>query len=582
LTRIRRALASFVAASIALLAVSACAGAAPRAITGKLNRTGHSVIAHAPNGRVTVAQTVRGRFRIVPPSKRVTLHLRGPDGRYAGPIVIAGRGTRVIVGVKAGARLGVIRLNGRRGYARVSRRLPRRHVDRQRRARARNGIPVSAGAFGRIRARRARSAAPEDRELDGVPDALDIDDDGDLVLDNLDRRRAARAAQGGEEYFGFFTNLTLDLPTTANANAVTLTPEQMDASLSENGQIYLHVFTPNDSAELDCTGNTDPSSPPPPSGGLRYCSAGGSGRVFEAGVPYAEATPFPECCDSDGDGFGRLIPPPGGAGPAYVLYHGATTRWDGGGPSQFGTGDILHQWVNRGGSESDCPPPPPTTPPSTCDVFSEIVQYIFGTVPALVSFEDGQGGGPVSIDYPVAGHGSPSGPGPGTRDNPLPVRPGPNGVELTLRLWPPQRRPIPNSTCDPAFECVENAWIDIGGLNYMVGIADIGNACPQDAFREAEPKDESLVLPPLSPIALGTHAGPTRGVGAGGFTDTGPDQLASSDNTLAFRLNLTRCLTSNRLSFNEGDTRGIYFGAVAGSGHPDNAQQYVFFRHVAP
>ena len=39
---------------------------------------------------------------------RVTLHLRAPNGTYAGPIVVGRRkkGKRAIVGVKAGARLG--------------------------------------------------------------------------------------------------------------------------------------------------------------------------------------------------------------------------------------------------------------------------------------------------------------------------------------------------------------------------------------------------------------------------------------------------------------------------------------------
>jgi protease-4 len=59
--------------------------------------------------------------------------------------------------------------------------------------------------------------------VDGIPDVLDVDDDGDRVLDKFDRpRRSARAAQEPEERFDLHSRLTLSLDQTANANVAWL------------------------------------------------------------------------------------------------------------------------------------------------------------------------------------------------------------------------------------------------------------------------------------------------------------------------------------------------------------------------
>ena len=107
--------------SLALLVANA--PAAPKPITGKLSKPGYTVIALAAKGEARVVLAGRGRFSLRPPTKRpptrrVTLHLRAPNGSYAGPIVIGRKkkGRRAIVGVKAGAQLG--RVTVRAGYAR--------------------------------------------------------------------------------------------------------------------------------------------------------------------------------------------------------------------------------------------------------------------------------------------------------------------------------------------------------------------------------------------------------------------------------------------------------------------------------
>ena len=191
-------------AALALLVASAPATAAPKRITGKLSKPGYSVIAVAADGKGKVSAGTRTsrRFNLRPPAKRVTLHLRGPDGVYVGPIVVAASkdGTRAIVGVKAGTRLGLVRVDSRKGYGAVQE-LAESRVDDLRWARAKNGVPIGAGKFGLVRSRIARRRAPPgDLDADGVADPLDIDDNGNLVLDRYDRPGATVSAAGARAH----------------------------------------------------------------------------------------------------------------------------------------------------------------------------------------------------------------------------------------------------------------------------------------------------------------------------------------------------------------------------------------------
>jgi len=166
--------------------VLAVAAAAAASITGTLNVPGYSAMALTADGQVTTALAVDGRFSLQPPAARVTLQLRAPDGTYAGPVVVGRSGSHVIVGVKAGAVLGRITFSPRLGYA-TARRVAPRWLDRARWARARGGVePFGVLSMGRALSAPLKHPPPGDRDADGVPDVLDVDDDGDLVLDLVD------------------------------------------------------------------------------------------------------------------------------------------------------------------------------------------------------------------------------------------------------------------------------------------------------------------------------------------------------------------------------------------------------------
>jgi hypothetical protein len=189
----KRAAALAGVAGLLLLAASSPAEGRRHAITGTLAKRGYSVVALATDGR---SRATRGeaRFALVPPARTVTLQLRDRRGRYAGPLVMRGKGSRVVVGVRSGAKLGPIKLLN--GYGRPRREPKHRYLDPLRAAKAREGVPLGAGLLGRVRSSPAGPpGAGRDQDHDGVPGAFDVDDDGDLVLDVNEPGRGSRSVR---------------------------------------------------------------------------------------------------------------------------------------------------------------------------------------------------------------------------------------------------------------------------------------------------------------------------------------------------------------------------------------------------
>ena len=517
---------------------TAPAAAAPKRITGELSRPGYTVIALAADGKARTVRVARRKFAVQPPAPSVTLHLRGANGVYAGPIVIRAEGRRAILGVKAGAKLGRIKVGPT--YSRLVKQLQKRSVDATRFGRARKGVPIGAGVFGRVLTSRGGASVPGDTDVDGIPDRLDVDDDGDLVLDNIDPSPTVRKAQLGSP-FSFSSILLLEVEDTANANAAALSTQDIDAALSREGVLMIGMVPgdPGTPVELDCGGSANPTPPPAWVGGLPYCTSGGTGEWAFSGPP-GPRPPFPACCDPDGDGFGALTPFAGGGNPRFFLHHGATT-------AQIRTGDVLVERVTTGGVETH---------------FPATLQAVFATVPALVSYSDSAGNS-ATVSYPVArftpGNPPPFGAGfvpggPGTRGNGFPVAPGPSGdIVLTLTFWRPQRTPIPPETAQ---------WIDIGGLTYSARpMRDLKTGavleanCPPDAYATSDP---------------------SLRVELGAIKDTASDRPASAANTFTYSVNVTRCLAAKGLSFDPGQE--IDFDLLASSSGGDSGVQSVSFR----
>ena len=536
-----------------LLWAGAGTAVAAKRITGKLTVRGYDVVAVAANGKITSAQA-KPKFSLRPPAPLVTLQLRTRDGIYGGPIVVgkAKKGKRAIVGVRAGVGLGKVRVNRRRGYAKA--RVGKRGRDPMRWARAKRGVPIGADKFGYVRSKRAHGGAPGDRDLDGVVNPLDVDVNGNRILDNLDRRADAGSAlsRTAQESQSFFSHLMIGPPfeDTKNVNAGS-TPGEINDLLPTSGLLALSIV--ENGAELDCGGFADPNDPAGWIDGREYCTRGGSGRVFtgDQNEPPFPGPPGPDgCCDADGDGQGTMVNNINNPAFGMNMFIRPNATAD-----KFGTGDELIQRLPSGG-ELHMP-----------------IQYSMATVPALVSYDDGQGNS-ATVAYPIPDAA------PGTMAAPFLVRGAQNNtgdVSITVTFWRPQRRPLSG---EPGYSAAgyspdSNAWVDIRGLLYQIGIGDMGSLCPRDAFSES---DDNL-------SGSGAEQPP-------GLVDRVElAQPPNPNNNLTYTVNLTTCverpvITGPRgeepappLSLEPGETRNFGFGAASFSyTNGASATQQIFFR----
>jgi hypothetical protein len=513
-----------VSALVAVLAAAAAAPvagavAAPKALSGTVSKSGqrYTLIALAANGRAK-SIVLRRAFRLVPPAGTVTLHLRDRKGRYAGPVVVGGTRRKVILGVKAGAKLGRIRLL--RGFARatparrfiVSSAWAKARADVPTGKKARAGVPIGARNLGRVKTTvSGKAGRGRDLDHDGVPGAFDVDDDGDLVLDNVDRAprgagaSASVAAPDDPLHPVWIINSGLQISCIAEQQGLThgtcgyavnqnaAGPFASDANfqalinvlMKTRGELLFPIPS-GGGAELDC-------------GGLSYCRSGGSGFF------HTRSQKFPERFDADRDGFGTMAPVPSFQEGQDGL--GVTQTVD---PrSVFGLAPLAgaaevkagDSYIDRIGT---------TEQPVT-------LGSVFGTLPALAAWSDPARNVPISYPVPTGAEGSES--------NAFTVKAGADGdYRVTLSVWRPQRRAIPDSG-------EGSGWIDLGGLRYTV----VGKTAEQNRHLWRCP-----------PSALTTQDASLTQT-AGGLVDSAPDRPVSAANRLTFTVNLSECYRFSNL-----------------------------------
>lgn len=520
------------AVGCATLMAATAASAAPAPVTGTVP-AGHRLVALSYTGAVTAAPKLRGKVALVPPARTFTLHLIGPTGRYAGPVVVGkAPKNRLVMGVRAGAKLGIIR----RVKGVFVATPPTPCIDRTRTANAKNGVPLGARALGLARSKAAGLSGPgRDLDRDGVPGAYDIDDDGDLILDNLDRNAAGAsisqlppipgtgpgpvpgtgpgpvpgAAPGSAEP-RIFSNLKLPIEASLNANAG-ITRAEVDTALRGNSTLAIAVPA-GDEVELDC-------------GALSYCTTGGTGTMLNGGGA------FPSSVDADGDGFGTLTKGPTGD---VQLKPGATS-------TQIGSGDAFIWRSTTAGVET-------TTP--------GVLNYQFVTTPAITGYQVNTSPA-VGVSYPVAPSDT------GTMNNPILV-PHSGDVKVTFTLWRPQRAAI-----SAAGEVGD--WVDIGGLTYSV---DLPNA-------PSTPGSPGAGGPGLCKAAYLSTTDASLTLGAEGVLDTGRDGVPDPAKTLTYTVDLAGCVASKSgESWDAGETLKVDLQAHTTDG--DNAAQAVWIKRDTP
>ena len=511
-----RALSAAIAIPAAL-AVASPAQAAPAPITLKLSKPGYTVVALAPNGRAASARA-RGVVKLKAPARSVTLHLIDARGTYAGPVVVGRRGAKVILGVKSGAKLGVVVL--RKGYASPARPLKRRWVDASKSATAKAGVPLGARVFGRVKAKASGATGDGiDQDRDGIPGAYDVDDDGDLILDNFERRRLS--VFGLRPFFEgpmpqqkthLFSNLKKDLQGSLNANASSVTDEQVNQLVTQTATLAIGV-PPGGSVELDCLG-------------LSYCSSGGTGRAMTGGGGPLLGPRFPDDVDTDNDGFGTLNR---GSTGDFQLFTGAGT-------AQIGSGNAFIYRVMTDSVETQVP---------------ATLNYMFSTTPALQSYSTGSGSGTIS--YPVSPGST------GTMNNPIRV-PGGDG-KVTMTYWRPQRKAIVGSG-------EGSGWVDIGKLRYT---ADVPNGPAAGGPGTMLGPGPGNCKPPTY-----STTDPNLSVAGDGVVDAASDRPNDPANTLRFTVDLDACLAASGLTWASGQSLKVDIQARSEFG--DNAAQAVVFK----
>lgn len=550
----------FALAAAWLLLGAATADAASKPITGKLSKSGYRVVATTAEGKSKTVLAKGGTFSIVPAGNVVVLNLVDAKGHYAGPVVVGIAGKKVVFGVKAGAKLGSIKI----GTGLATAKAAKKDLVPAAAAAATKGKPSGVGRSGLVKGKATgKSGQGRDQDGDGIIGAFDIDDDGDLVIDNLDRGSAkASAAQapmdppnpGGPQgppnpgqpqgppnpsgpqgppnpgqpqgpvggpapgpggggsptsEFRVFSNFKLDISESVNANGGGL--DRLGTVFPRTATLAIAVPMAPVTAEMDCLG-------------LSYCSLGGTGTTLAQGPTPGKA--FPGEFDADGDGQGTLEA--GQTGDFQLSPNAA--------PSAIGSGDAFIEHLNNGGTETEVP---------------GVLNFIFKTNPGLTEFAV-EGGASGSVSYPVA-------PGQiGTSQNPITVPA--DSAKATLTFWRPQRSAVGDEAASSA------GYVDIGGLTYVADIPNGPSGGPGSPGSQGPGSCRSGYTTSDSDATLGTE----------GIVDTVADRAADPANTLTFTIDLQACLGS--VSWASGQTLAVDIQAKSQYG--DNAAQKIFFKRA--
>jgi hypothetical protein len=549
-------LVAAVLSAVLVAAASASAATVSGTITGG---KGLQVVVAQANGKgKKIAITAKsGAFRIVGAKLAgSSLHLVDDDGTYLGPIVLGGGKTKVYETIKGNGNLSLGTVKLKNGYA-VTTAVPasRTFTTGPYTVTAKAGRPIGAGKLGRVKVGNGRSALKGydgpgyDTDLDGLPGLFDVDDNGNLILDNVDRTtrtglllRGAFARQavcppppapatpgcvnptpdGGPTTaaateFRMFSNFKL----TANASinlylggTTAAVQPLIDAAFPTTLTLATQIVGAT-TGTLDCLGNV--YCAPHVTAGISYPQINGAAATFA------------------GTALGLLTGPTGDA----QITPGAST-------SEIGSGNAFIQ--NAGGA-----------------AYPGVLNFTFMTAPAVYSYQTTASATEQVITYdPVTGWAA----GNLGMSQATPITVESDGV-ITLKWWRPQR-PIVGG------ESSASGWIDIGGLQYT---ADAPNA-------PRSPTGVSIGsgvgnCPLASYSAPFSNGAAFTNTGTGGVQDPALDAAtvpsAPTANLLQFTVNAKTCF--GEAAWNTLTTGSTFdFDIQARSLYGDNAARKLYFK----
>ncbi|MCB0309868.1 MAG: hypothetical protein KDD42_01455, partial [Bdellovibrionales bacterium] len=515
-------------------------------VTGKLpNASGYSVLLLLRDGSSKIASpSSSGAFAFgglnSKSLKGATLHLV-KDGQYWGPIVLAQqtsqlRAATTLTGklsplIKRAVKLGTVHLQDT-DYALLSKPLYKTGRGKFSVETNSSGAPLGAGQQGvTLRASNQdfgvlNAVQPgEDSDADGIPNALDADDDGDLILDGSDQDAAGQDVP--------YTSLIMDFRKTLNAHVRSgLSDSVIDAAIGGENVFALTFFLslPQDSIATGGYLVCDEQ--------LSYCRPntplGYYGGVSESSSEFRNH-PWSELLNSDGFPRMELIELTGGQSVVASIQPRV-------GRDTFRPGDIYRAVLtNSAGAEV------------SSRTFT-LTPY-FVSVPALKSYDAGFGN--VDVDYSAVSPESGSIPGTSEGD-PLVLS---DDGSLQVTFWRPQREAIRSD---------ESGYYDWGNLNYGIVIDDAQATCA--GFYS---NISSELVEYSTPF--GTNDSPLANQGANlvPLKDSSGDRAAVSSNTLSFTVDLKSCLSR------AGRSPGIYRITLSARGEPVTGREITAAQTIA-
>ena len=538
---------------LALVAVVATAFAAAPATAATVSGTlksgkGYTIVVVQSNGKAKKLKvtSTKGTFKVTGVTlSGASINLISSTGQYWGPVVLAGSGSKVYETIKGSGNLALGTVTRKTGYAVAIAPIARYQTGAAYSVKAAKGKPVGASKLGRVKVGNGTSTLAgyngpgKDADLDGIPSAFDIDDNGNLILDNVDRTGRAGKRLALVRAFGpalrdicptpdqpqpagctpptpppsgggavsattasattevkLFSNFKLTGATSINANIAAITDLNplIAAAVPTTVTLATQVIG-GATATLDCLGNA-------------YCTSHTVGSASYPLVNFAPATFTGTYLDLATGTTGDAQISPGAA------------------PADIGAGDAFIEMV---GSSS----------------YPGTLNFVFNTAPALVSYNVGSGVQAVTYDASgVAATGM-------TQAAPITLAAG--ATSLTVTFWRPQREALSTET---------GTWTDIGGLTYR---ADTPNA-PLGSTKR------SCVGAYSAATSNGTAVATT--VTSDGVLDPALDAQANVSNTVSWTIDLATCFDWSLIA--SGTAFDLDIQAVSVYG--DNAARKLFFK----
>lgn len=533
---------------LALVAVVATAFAAAPATAATVSGTlksgkGYTIVVVQSNGKAKKLKvtSTKGTFSVSGVTLAgASLNLISATGQYWGPVVLAGSGTKVYETIKGSGNLALGTVTRKTGYAVAVAPKTRYQTSAAYTVKAAKGKPVGASKLGRVKVGNGTSTLAgyngpgKDADLDGIPGAFDIDDNGNLILDNVDRTgRAGKrlalvrafgpalrdicptpdqpqpagctpptlpASGGGTESatteFKLFSNFKLTGATSINANIAAITDlnSLIAAAVPTTVTLATQVIG-GATATLDCLGNA-------------YCASHTVGSATYPLVNFAAATFTGTYLDLATGPTGDAQISPGAA------------------PADIGAGDAFIEMVGA------------SSYPGT-------LNFVFNTAPALASYNVGSGVQTVTYD---ASGVTASGMSPAA-----PITLAAGATSLTVTFWRPQREALSTET---------GTWTDIGGLTYR---ADTPNT-PAGSTKHSCTGAYSAATSNGTPVATTLTSD--------GVLDPALDAQANVDNTVSWTIDLATCFDWSLMA--SGTPFDLDIQAVSVYG--DNAARKLFFK----